>query len=114
MKDSKPFLDAYHSFRKSVDFERTGILPEEEYLVWCILMGIPGVPADDEGEPDADLQAVDQRVAILKAVFVEVNRGEPDAFLDAGLITYDRAADTAKRLLRENRSRAPRRCNASP
>lgn len=103
MRDTRPFLDAYRTFRKSVDFDRTGILPEEEYLVWCILMGIPGVPADEEGEPDADLQAVDQRVAILKAVFVEVNRGQPDAFLDEGLTTYDRAAETARRLLRENR-----------
>jgi hypothetical protein len=103
VKDTKAFLEAYHSFRRSVDFARTGILPEEDYLVWCILMGIPSVPADDQGQDNADLLAVDQRVAILKAVFVEVNRGQPDAFLDEGLVTYDRAAEAARRLLRENR-----------
>ena len=45
--------------------------------------------------------AIDQRVAILKAVFVEANRSSDDAFLDEGLSRYDRAGDEAKRLLQD-------------
>lgn len=93
------FLEAYRKFRESVDFSKTGRLPDPEHLVWYLLMPCPSVPADEEPGPEAALLAVDQRLAILKAVFVEVNRREPDAFLDRGLAIYDEAAALAKALL---------------
>ena len=101
MKDTEGFIRAYHDFRESVDFERCGLLPEVDNLIWCMLMGIPSVPADDDISADAAVTAIDQRVAILKAVFVEVNKDQSDAFLDRGLIMYDQAGETAKKLLKE-------------
>ena len=97
------FIQAYREFRDSVDFTKRGILPEIDHLVWCIVMGIPDVPADEHPCPDADLRAIDQRVAILKAVFVEVNRDQPEEFLDQGLLRYDRAGRKARILLEEAR-----------
>jgi len=50
------------------------------------------------------MAAIDQRVAILKAVFVEVNGDQPDAFLDhiyPYLGRYDQAGKMAKKLLNE-------------
>ena len=101
MKDSQGFIRAYHEFRSSVDFSRAGILPELNDLIWCMLMGIPEVPADGETAPGAPLKAVDQRVAILKAVFVELNRDQTDAFIDKGMVRYDEAGHRAKELLHE-------------
>jgi hypothetical protein len=101
MSDTQGFIDAYNAFRESVDFTRSGIMPELDNLVWCLLVGIPGVPADEEDAPDAPFTAIDQRVAILKAVFVEVNRDQEDFFIDQGLLRYDKAGRTAKRLLEE-------------
>jgi hypothetical protein len=100
------FIDAYYEFRKSVEFEKNGILPEMDHLIWCMLMGVPFVPADEEPSPEAALKAIDQRVVILKAVFVEVNRDQPEAFIDLGLDLYDRAGNLAKRLIEEGE--APR------
>ena len=94
-------MEAYREFRQSVDFEQGGILPEHEHLVWCMLMGVPDVPADRDPSPDAPITAIDQRVAILKAVFVEVNRDQTDDFLDKGLGRYDRAGRIAKKILEE-------------
>ncbi len=104
MADRDGFIRAYHDFRDSVDFSKTGILPELDNLIWCMLIGIPDVPADEEKSPQAGFKAIDQRVAILKAIFVEVNRNEGDSFLDRGLLLYDEAARTAKKLLQEGRS----------
>jgi hypothetical protein len=59
------------------------------------------VPADEDESPKSELIAIDQRVAILKAVFVEVNGSETDKFLDEGLCRYDRAAEMAKKMLLE-------------
>lgn len=101
MKDTKAFIRAYHDFRESVDFTQRGFLPELDDLVWCMIMGVPCVPADEETSTHAAITAVDQRAAILKAVFVEVNRDQPDTFLDKGLIRYDQAAKMAKGLLKE-------------
>jgi len=96
------FIDAYYSFKDSVDFTRDGFLPEVDNLVWYMLMGVPGVPADDDPSEDAPLVAIDQRVAILKTVFVEVNRDRPEDFLDKGLSIYDQAGKMAKGLLKES------------
>jgi hypothetical protein len=101
MMDTQGFIRAYHAFRESVDFESCGLLPEMDNLIWCMLMGVPRVPADEDASADAAATAIDQRVAILKAVFVEVNKNQTDAFLDQGLITYDRAGEMAKKLLEE-------------
>ncbi len=101
MKETEPFIKAYHDFRKSVDFSKCGIMPELDNLIWCMLMGVPAVPSDDGASADAPMTAIDQRVAILKAVFAEVNRDQPDNFLDQGLLRYDQAGQIAKNMLKE-------------
>jgi hypothetical protein len=100
--DEDSFLKAYHEFRNSVDLNKSGILPDQENLVWYILMGVPPVPADHEPAEDGPSQAIEQRVSILKAVFVEANRDQSDNFIDEGLRRYDQAGRFAKALLREN------------
>ena len=99
-KDS--FIKAYHEFRDSVDLAKSGVLPDMENLVWYILMGVPPVPADQESAEDAPAEAIDQRVSILKAVFVEANKNQADSFIDEGLRRYDQAGKMAKALLKEN------------
>jgi hypothetical protein len=99
-KDS--FIKAYHEFRNSVDLGKSGVLPDIENLVWYILMGVPPVPADQESAEDAPAVAIDQRVSILKAVFVEANKDQSDNFVDEGLRRYDQAGKMAKALLKEN------------
>ena len=99
MKISDPFLVAYYEFRESVDFSRTGILPDKDNMISYLLMGVPRVPADDGKDPGSFLDAIDQRVLILKAVFTELNYNADEEFLDRGLKIYDRAAGTAKTLL---------------
>jgi hypothetical protein len=101
MENSDPFIRAYHDFKESVDFTKKGYLPDLENLVCYLLMGVPRVPADDDPSGSAGLEAVDQRIAILKAVFTELNQGEPDDFLDRGLEIYDQASKRAKILLEE-------------
>jgi hypothetical protein len=100
MKDTENFIKAYHEFKKTVDFTRGGFLPELDNLVWSMLMGVPRVPADDDPSEDAEMAAIDQRVMILKAVFVEVNRDREDGFLDQGLTRYDQAGKMAKIVLK--------------
>ena len=95
------FIEAYNHFRDAVDLEAEGMLPELDHVVWYMLMGIPEVPADRDASPEGPVRAIEQRAAILKAVFVEVNGGRPDTFLDAGLSLYDQAVAKAKRLLEE-------------
>lgn len=104
MKDTDPFITAYRVFRSSVDRETEKRLPAVDDLVWCMLAGVPVVPADRDDSDEAAITAVEQRVAILKAVFVEMNGEKPDEFLDKGLLAYDEAALVAKRLLSEARS----------
>jgi len=93
------YLRAYREFKESVDFASAGFLPEVDNLTWYLLTGIPPVPADEDSSLTARLTAIDQRVTILKAVFVEINREKPDDFLDEGLAIYDEAADMARTLL---------------
>jgi len=99
--DRDNFIKAYHDFRNTVDLSRSGVLPDEENLVWYILMGVPPVPADRESTEDAPAEAIDQRVTILKAVFVEANKDQSEAFIDEGLRRYDHAGKKAKALLKE-------------
>ncbi len=101
VNDKDGFIKAYHDFRNSVDLTKSGVLPDQENLVWYILMGVPPVPADHEPKKSAPAQAIDQRVNILKAVFVEANRDQSDEFIDEGLRRYDQAGKTAKALLKE-------------
>jgi hypothetical protein len=100
--DKDTFIKAYHEFRNSVDLNKNGVLPDLENLVWYILMGVPPVPADQESAEDAPAQAIDQRVSILKVVFVEANRNQDEQFIDEGLRRYDEAGKMAKGLLKEN------------
>ena len=97
-----PFVKAYHDFRNSVDLTKSGVLPDLNSLIWYMLMGIPRVPADEDLSEDAPYIAIDQRVTILKAVFVEVNRRQTEAFLDEGLQRYDEAGRMAKSMLTES------------
>jgi hypothetical protein len=101
MKYTDAFIRAYHDFKKTVDLTKSGILPELDDLVWCMLMGVPKVPADEESSEDAQTTAIEQRVAILKAVFVEANRNQSEDFIDRGLRIYDQAGKLAKILLKE-------------
>ncbi len=101
MKHRDAFIRAYHDFKKTVDLTKSGILPELDDLVWCMLMGIPKVPADEDSSGGAQMRAVEQRVAILKAVFVETNRNQTGDFIDRGLLLYDQAGKMAKILLKE-------------
>jgi hypothetical protein len=101
VKNRDPFIKAYHDFKKSVDLSKAGHLPDLDNLIWYMLMGVPRVPADEDPSEDAALSAIDQRVAILKATFVEANREQPDTFIDQGLRRYDEAGQMAKRMLKE-------------
>ncbi len=100
MKDHKIFIKAYNDVKKSIDPEKKGVLPDLTKLVWYILMGVPPVPADEYEMPEAQEIAVDQRIAILKAIFVEINNDQPDDFIDKGLNIYDSAAKMAKELIK--------------
>lgn len=101
MKDNDDFIKAYHDFKESIDFTKGGILPEKDDLIWCILMGIPSVPADDDPSEEGPMIAVDQRISILKAVFVEVNKDQPEDFINQGLLRYDESGQIAKQMLAE-------------
>ena len=101
MENSDPFIKAYREFKDSIDFSKTGILPDLDNMLCYFLMGIPRVPADDDPSPEASLEAIDQRVNILKAVFTELNHGAPDDFIDQGLRIYDEVGEKAKVLYHE-------------
>jgi len=101
MKKTDPFIAAYYEFRESVDFSRSGILPDKDNMISYLLMGVPRVPADDKPDSASFIEAVDQRVLILKAVFTELNHHADEEFLDKGLEIYDRAAEKAKTLLQD-------------
>ena len=102
MDNNKGFIKAYYDFRETVDFGKEGILPDLDNVVWCMLMGVPEVPADEDKSSDASIVAIDQRSAILKAVFVEINGTQPEDFIDQGLARYDQAGEMAKKLLKDN------------
>ena len=107
MTDKVGFIKAYHDFRNAIDFSKSGILPDLENLVWYMLMGVPRVPADEEPEAFTSSEAIEQRINILKATFVEVNRDQTDAFLNQGLGIYDQAGKKAKVLLKEESVTSP-------
>jgi hypothetical protein len=102
MGDTTEFLMAYKRFKDQVEMKETKDLPDLERLIYTLLVGIPDVPADHERGEDAPLDAIDQRVAILKAVFVEANRFKEDEFLDTGLLIYDKAGELAKQMIMES------------
>ena len=99
MTKTARFIKAYHDFRESVDLSKGGMLPDLDNLVSYVLMGVPHVPADDDSSDNAPMEAIDQRITILKALFVEANGDEGDDFLDQGLRRYDQAAKMAKAML---------------
>ena len=101
MNDNDDFIKAYRDFKESIDFTKGGILPEKDDLTWCILMGIPFVPADEDSSEDGPMIAIDQRISILKAVFVEVNKDQPEDFINKGLLRYDESGKMAKQMLEE-------------
>lgn len=101
MKKPDPFIDAYYEFKESVDFSRSGILPDKDNMISYLLMGVPRVPADDNKDPESSIEAIDQRILILKAVFTELNHDADEEFLDKGLKIYDDAAEKAKALLKD-------------
>jgi hypothetical protein len=102
MSEADRFIKAYRDFRESVDLSKGGILPDLDNLAWYILMGVPHVPADDDPSENAPVEAIDQRIMILKALFVEANSDESEDFLDQGLRRYDLAAKMAKAMLDES------------
>ena len=102
MKEKKDYLQAYYDFKETVDFTQGGFLPDLDNLVWYLLVGVPPVPADEDPSETAQMAAVDQRVNILKAIFVELNRSMPDRFLDEGLGIYDQAVRSVRTMLEEN------------
>jgi len=104
MKETDSFIKAYHEFRDAIDLSKAGILPDLSNLVWYLMMGVPRVPADDDPSETAPMEAIDQRVTILKAVFAEANRKGPREFIDKGLSIYDQAAQRARQLLQEEES----------
>ncbi len=104
LQDTDKFIKAYHDFKGSVDFTKSGFMPELDNLVWMLLMGIPNVPADDDKSEGAAIAAVDQRINILKAIFVEVNRDQGDEFIDQGLVRYDQAGKMAKIMLKDTKN----------
>lgn len=85
---------------KRVDFTQGGFLPDLDNLIWYLLIGVPPVPADEDDSEEGKLVALDQRLNILKAVFVELNRNMPDPFLDQGLTIYDQAGENARKMLK--------------
>jgi hypothetical protein len=101
MTTSDPFINAYYEFRESVDFSLNGILPDKNNMISFLLMGVPRVPADDNPETETSMEAIDQRVLILKAVFVELNNEADEGFLDEGFKIYDNACEKAKIILKE-------------
>ena len=102
MNYTDEFIKAYYDFKNGVDFNKGGFLPEVDNLVMCMLMGEPSVPADDDPSEDGPVVAINQRMAILKAVFVEVNKEESEDFLDKGLVRYDEAGKLAKSIIKES------------
>ena len=102
LKEKKGYLQAYYDFKETVDFTQGGFLPDLDNLVWYLLIGVPPVPADEDNSEKGQMAAVDQRLNILKAVFVELNRDMPESFLDEGLDIYDQAGKSVRSMLEEN------------
>jgi len=104
LKNGDDFIKAYREFKDQVDLNTGGTLPELDDLVCYMLMGVPRVPADRDSGEEAPMVAVEQRINILKAVFVEINRERAEDFIDEGLRRYDQAARMVKLFLEEGKS----------
>jgi len=102
VKQQKEYLQAYRDFKESVDFTKGGFLPDLDNLIWYLLVGVPPVPADEDHSEKGQIIALDQRLNILKAVFVELNKSMSDNFLDQGLKIYDQAGRSVKAMLLES------------
>lgn len=102
MKQQKDYLQAYRDFKESVDFTKGGFLPDQDNLVWYLFAGVPPVPGDEDHSEKGQIIALDQRLNILKAVFVELNKSMSDNFLDQGLKIYDQAGRSTKNMLLES------------
>lgn len=105
MTEQDPLFKAYDNFREQVDMTASGILPDPDELAFFLLMGVPEVPADHDPSDQAAEEAIDQRILILKKVFVEINLGQKEAFIDQGLAIYDQGGKKAKVLLKEGKGR---------
>ena len=105
MTEQDPLFRAYNDFREQVDMTGSGILPDPDQLSLFLLMGVPEVPADHDPSDEAAEEAIDQRILILKKIFVEVNLDQDDDFIDRGLAIYDQGAKKAKALLEEREGR---------
>ena len=105
MTEQDPLFKAYNDFREQVDMTGSGILPDPEQLALFLLMGVPEVPADHDPSDEATAEAIDQRILILKKVFVEINIDQDEDFLDQGLAIYDQGGKKAKTLLEEGEGR---------
>lgn len=101
MTGQDPLFKAYDDFRKQVDMSGSGILPDPDQLALFLVMGVPEVPADHDPSDGAAEEAIDQRILILKKVFVEVNLDQDEDFIDQGLAIYDQGGKKAKALLVE-------------
>jgi hypothetical protein len=99
--EQDPLFKAYDDFRKQVDMSGSGILPDPDQLALFLVMGVPEVPADHNPSDGAAEEAIDQRILILKKVFVEVNLDQDEDFIDQGLAIYDQGGKKAKALLVE-------------
>ena len=102
LKEKEDYLRAYYDFKETVDFTQGGFLPDLDNLVWYLLIGVPPVPADEDLSEKGQVVAVDQRLNILKVVFVELNRNMSEPFIDEGLEIYDRAGKSVLSMLEEN------------
>jgi len=113
MTEQDPLTEAYTDFREQVDMTGSGILPDPDQLAWFLLMGVPEVPADHDPSDGAAAEAIDQRILILKKVFVEINLDQDEDFIDQGLAIYDQGGRKAKALLKEGEG-APIKKRATP
>ena len=105
MTEQDPLFEAYNDFREQVDMTGSGILPDPDQLALFLLMGVPEVPADHDPSDEGAEEAIDQRILILKKVFVEINLDQNEDFIDQGLAIYDQGGKKAKALLEEGEGR---------
>jgi hypothetical protein len=115
MTEEDPLFRAYNDFREQVDMTGSGILPDPDQLSFFLLMGVPEVPADHDPSDEAAKEAIDQRILILKKVFLEINMDQDEDFIDQGLAIYDQGAKNAKSLLKEGEGgRIKKRAKTDP
>jgi hypothetical protein len=104
--EQDPLFKAYNDFREQIDMTRSGILPDPDELALFMVIGVPEVPADHDPSDEAAAEAIDQRILILKKIFVEINLDQNEDFIDQGLAIYDQGGKKAKVLLEEGKGPA--------